>query len=906
MDDADTREEHGSPPPAAGVGEPCRWRPVPFLATLRPASLRRPPTRTLLALWLGFTLLCVGSSVVMVLLDWNGIPVDAGPVRFYLTVYPPLVLCVWALFWLGLPWAFIPAYLATLVGALVAGMPLAWALLFAFADPLGLAVYALAYRSAPLRFDLRSAGSLAWFLVITLGAALAGSSGSFIWCHTRDLSGPAVFAVWEGWWTGAVLTAALVNAPVLHLASRVVVRWRNRWLGEPPEPEPSTASQVGAVLAGCGVAALFVWASASMVTGRLGELATATALPDGLRDEVLAAAASVDLVVWHYLVLVVVCAGGLLLLATTWNRALQREVRLRTAAVAESERRYALAARGANDGLWDWDLATGSIFFSARWQSMAGLREGQMGARLDDWLELVHDEDRGTLRAALEAHLEGRTSHFQAEHRLRHADGVYRWMLTRGVCERDAQGRPTRMAGSQTDITERKLAEHQLLHDALHDQLTGLPNRALFLDRLAGAIARARRTQGYVFAVLFLDVDRFKVVNDSLGHAVGDRLLVAIAVRLASCLRSVDTVARLGGDEFAILLDDISQVHSATELAAGIQRELERPFQVAGQQVFTSASIGIATSLTGYQRPEDVLRDADTAVHRAKSQGKARLQLFDAGMHARAVLLLGLETDLRQAVEQSELSLKYQPIVSLTTGAAVGLEALMRWRHPARGSVPRADFIPLAEETGLILPLGWWALQTAARQLKAWQDEGVPGWPITVSVNISGRQLASPELLDRLDRVLAETGLEPGSLRLEITESMLIENRDLAAEVLGLVTARGVGLDIDDFGTGYSSLSYLHRLPIDHVKIDRSFVSTVLTDSDSMEIVRAIVGLAQNLGMEAVAEGVESEEQVRVLRDLGCRLAQGYLFGRPLRADLVGPVLRRTPPPNAGATAEPA
>gem|GEM_PF-781364 len=869
------------------AGEDCRWRPVSLAVLLPSSGLPARYRRGLLLVWLAFTAACVASSVLMVLLDWTGIPVQLGPVRFYLTVYPPLVLCTWALFWLGFPWAFAAAYLATFVGALVGGMTWPWALLFALADPIGLAMYALAYRTAPLRHDLRTAGSLAWFLLISLGAALAGSSGSFIWAHTREMVGTAAFAVWEGWWIGAFLQAALINAPVLALASAAVVRLRGRWLDEPPLPKPSLPWTVGAVLAGCGVLALFIWASASLASERL------VALAASLRDapvgaEVMAAADSIDLVVWHYLILLTVVGVGVLLLAMSWNRSLRREVALRTADLEESRQRYALAARGANDGLWDWDLRSGTIYFSARWQEMLGLGEHEVGDRLSDWLELVHPADREPLKAALDAHREERTSHFEGEYRLRHRDGTYRWMLTRGACVRDSRGEAVRMAGSQTDITDRKTAEEQMLHDALHDQLTGLPNRALFVDRLEGTIARAWRHPGYLFAVLFLDLDRFKVVNDSLGHAAGDRLLVAIAARLTSRLRAVDTVARLGGDEFAILLDDVATVEDATDLADRIQHELELPFDLDGTEVFTSASIGIATSLTGYQRAEDVLRDADTAMYRAKSQGKARHQLFDTAMHARVVSLLLLETDLRRAVEQRDFTLKYQPIVDLCTRATVGLEALIRWRHAVRGSVPREEFLSLAEETGLILPIGWWALETATKALQRWRSEGLVADGVSVSVNLSGRQLAHPELLAQVDRVLEEAELEPTLLRLEITESAVIENRELAAEALERIKARGVKVDIDDFGTGYSSLSYLHRLPVDRVKIDRSFVRSIPDKADSMEIVRAIVGLADTLGLDSVAEGVETEEQAALLVQLGCRLGQGYLYARPLSADELG------------------
>ncbi len=877
-----------APPTPAGVearrsaAARCRWWPVPFVRTLAGGGSLPFRNRALLFGVGGlFTVVCILSSLAMVRLDWNGLPLAIGPLHFYVTIYPPLVLCTLALFWLGLPWAFIPAYLATLVGALGGGMDPLWALLFALADPLGLAVYALAYRAAPLRFDLRTPASFFWYVAFSAGAALAGSSGSFIWAHTRAFGPLETFALWEGWWIGALLQSLFIAAPVLALASPRVVAWRDRWIADPPRSRASVGWLIGIAVASTAIVAMFIWTSGRMAREHMASSIRASVSPE-VAERVRDAVSSLDLLVLHCLALLVVVALGGVLLAISWNRALQKEVESRTAELTESEERYALAAQAANDGLWDWNLATGRIYFSPRWRAMLGRSTSELGDGLAAWLDCVHPDDRESMRAALEAHVAGHTSHFEGEYRLRHRDGTDRWMLVRGLAVRDPAGRPTRVAGSQTDVTERKSAEEQLVHDALHDQLTGLPNRVLFLDRLANALSRTQRNADYLFAVLFLDLDRFKVINDSLGHAAGDRVLVAVGDRLARCLRPGDTVARLGGDEFAILLDDIHSVEQASEAARRIHTELAMPLDLADNEVFTTASIGIATSRTGYSKPEDVLRDADTAMYRAKNLGKARHQVFDTGMHARAMKLLLLESDLRRAVEQRSFELRFQPIVALADDALSGFESLLRWTHPTRGAVPIEEYLPLAEETGLIAPLGWWVLEEACRRLVEWTRSHPWIAGITMSVNLSARQLAQSELAERVERALAISGLAPARLRLEVTESAIIDHTEIASGTLAALKRLGVGLDLDDFGTGYSSLSYLHRLPIDRVKIDRSFVRGMLEAADSMEIVRAIVGLAHGLGLEVVAEGIEDAAQAATLRSLDCPLGQGFYFAPAL------------------------
>jgi diguanylate cyclase (GGDEF)-like protein/PAS domain S-box-containing protein len=562
-------------------------------------------------------------------------------------------------------------------------------------------------------------------------------------------------------------------------------------------------------------------------------------------------------------------------------------------ALRESEERYALAVRGANDGVWDWDLLRGEIYFSPRWKAMLGYEESAAFSRPEDWLDRVHGDDAPRLRHALQEHLAGVTPYFECEHRMRAGDGAWRWMLSRGLAVRDASGRPTRMAGSQTDVARRKQAEDQLIHEALHDALTGLPNRTLFVDRLRLALARHRRRPRGALAVCCLDLDQFKVINDGLGHAVGDEVLRALARRLDSCLRPGDTVARLAGDEFAILLEEIADVGQALRVAERVHLELRAPFRVRGHELFSTATVGIAMAAPTHGDAEDLLREAATALHRAKRSGRGRSEIFDESMHALAAGRLQMETDLWRALQRRELRLFYQPVVALDTERVAGFEALVRWQHPRRGLLLPEAFIPLAEEMGVSAPLGAWVIKEACRAAGEWQRSFPLAAPLNVSVNLSARQFAQSDVLGLAAEALAEAGLSGARLRLELTESAVMEDPEAAAAKLARLKELGIALDIDDFGTGYSSLSHLRRFPIDALKIDRSFVSRMDSDVDDHEIVRTIVTLAANLGVAAVAEGVETPEQKHRLQGLRCTFGQGFLFSKPLVGTAVGELLRK-------------
>ncbi|OGO65432.1 MAG: hypothetical protein A2030_09575 [Chloroflexi bacterium RBG_19FT_COMBO_50_10] len=562
-------------------------------------------------------------------------------------------------------------------------------------------------------------------------------------------------------------------------------------------------------------------------------------------------------------------------------------------ALRESEERYALAVRAANDGLWDWNLKKRHIYYSPRWKQMLGYSDQEIGDNPNEWFNRVHLDDIQQLKTNIAAHIKGLSAHFECEYRIQHYNGSYRWMLSRGMAVIGTDKVPLRLAGSQTDITLRKQAEIKLLHDAFHDSLTELPNRALFIDRLKHVIERSKRDSSNLYAVLFLDLDRFKDVNDSLGHLTGDQLLVATAHLLQSILRPMDTVARLGGDEFVILLEDIRDMSDVTRVADRIQKKLMLATLLPNHTIFMSASMGIVLSTTGYDRPEDVLRDADTAMYRAKENGRTRYEIFDIAMRDQIMQRLDMESSLRQAIEREELDVYYQPIVNVKTGRMVWFEALARWNHPTHGLLLPGEFIPLADETGLIIQIDRLMLRKASAQLVQWQKQFPNEPPLGVSVNISGKHIIQPDFVEYIVQTLKDTGLNAAGMSLEITENAVIGNYEIILDILDKLKIHGIQVQIDDFGVGYSSLNYLSHNSIKVLKIDRSFISKIPKDPDYLKIVQAIITLTHGLGLTVVAEGVETKEQLAQLNILDCEFIQGKLISMPAEEIVITNLLKK-------------
>lgn len=562
------------------------------------------------------------------------------------------------------------------------------------------------------------------------------------------------------------------------------------------------------------------------------------------------------------------------------------------AALRLSEQRLDSILGSLQDVVWSVSASSGEVLYlNPASEKVYGYPIADFFANSELWFEIIHPDDQERVRSAVLTLRQTGSSEIQ--YRIIRRDGEVRWLDNRSHVTQDANGQAIRLDGIVSDITEHKRMEDQLARDAFYDALTGLPNRLLFMDRLRHAIAQTQRLSNQQFAVLFLDLDRFKLINDSLGHLAGDNLLIAIARRLEACLRSGDTVARLGGDEFTILLDGINSLTDATMVAERIHRVLQSPLNLNGYDVFTTVSIGIALSTTGYDEPDAVLRDADTALYQAKARGKACYAVFDTVMYDQAVMQLQLETDLRWAIERQELRVYYQPIVSLITGRITGFEALVRWQHPDRGLISPTHFIPVAEETGLIVPIGQWVLQESCQQIRRWQEQFlVPD--LTINVNLSSKQFSQPNLVEQIQHSLQATGLNASHLKLEITESGIMENTQ-AATMLDRLRTLGVQLCIDDFGTGYSSLSRLHQFPINTLKIDRAFVSTMSQERQNAEIVQAIITLAHQLSMDLVAEGVATGEQLAQLRQLHCEQGQGYFFSEPLTHQAAAWLLAQAP-----------
>jgi diguanylate cyclase (GGDEF)-like protein/PAS domain S-box-containing protein len=573
--------------------------------------------------------------------------------------------------------------------------------------------------------------------------------------------------------------------------------------------------------------------------------------------------------------------------------------------LAERDELFQLITENAADMIAVVDATGARLYNSPAYQKVLGYSSEELAGGSSD--DQIHPSDRERVaQAAHKARTTGRGQ--RLEYRMRHKDGTWRILESTASPIQSGHRGIEKLVIVNRDITERKRAEEMLAHSALHDGLTDLPNRALFADRLQYALMRARRHADNKFAVLFVDVDEFKIVNDSLGHRVGDELLVQIASRLTGGLRETDLVARsviiasqspeeglarLGGDEFAVLLEDVLNPIGAIRVAQRIQEKLSLPFDVGGQQIVITASIGVAYSSNSYAGAEDLLRDAELAMYRAKRTGKARYEVFDPAMHSTAVHRLKLETDLRKGIERGELLVYYQPIVSLKSGKITGFEALSRWQRP-EGMVSPADFIPVADETGLILTINRALMLEACQQLRSWQAQLGCDPPLTMSMNVSPKQFAQPDLAKEIGAILQQTGVTPNTVNLEIMETIAMGDADRALAVISDLKALGVLLSIDDFGTGYSSLSRLPRFPVDALKIDRVFISNMNTDHDSHEIVRLIVMLAHSLRLKVVAEGTETEDQITELKRLGCEMAQGYLYSPPVDSKTAGELLQRS------------
>ena len=558
-----------------------------------------------------------------------------------------------------------------------------------------------------------------------------------------------------------------------------------------------------------------------------------------------------------------------------------------TRRLAGKHLRFELAMRGSKDGLWDWDLTSDSVYWSQQWALIMGLNPEDLRGTPDEWWALIHNDDLVRVRDALDAHLNGTTQHLEIEYRVRHKDTNFKWVLSRGLAVRNQSNKAVRIAGSLTDIHERKSAEQQSSYQALHDSLTGLPNRTLMLDRLEHCFKRMKRNPTLFFAVLFLDLDRFKNINDSLGHWAGDQLLVEVGERLKTVVREGDTVARPSGDEFTILLDDLQTHEDAILVANRIQKTLTEAFHVGEQDVYVNVSIGIAFSNRAYENANELLRDADTAMYRAKADGNAQYVVYGPGMHEQTVAHLQMETQLRTAIQNKELGIAFQPIYAMPERQLTAFEVFVRWPQPEAEWISPSQFLPIAEETGLILPLGKWIFQEALQTMTLWQERGLVSQNVKLNINLSARQFQHPNLVDDISTLLDQWPQMKGALRLEITEKALMSHREAHSNTLGTLKDLGVTFQIDDFGTGFSSLANLAQLAVDALKIDRSFISNLHSNPKNEKIVRAIVTLAQNLGISVTAEGIETQDQLDIVKALGCDEVQGYFFSKPMDASTI-------------------
>lgn len=569
------------------------------------------------------------------------------------------------------------------------------------------------------------------------------------------------------------------------------------------------------------------------------------------------------------------------------NSQLQREIAARKRiqqALIKSEERYALASEAANDGLWDWNFNTNEIFLSSRWKSILGYRDFELKDTPETWLQFIHAEDTEEVSNHLKSLKSGHIRQFEREYRMKHKAGHYKWVLSRGLAVSDAYGKPWRFAGSMSDITERKKIEERVLFDALHDSLTSLPNRALFLDRLAHLIRRYDRDRKLGYAVLFLDLDHFKMINDTMGHLAGDQLLIAVGRRLKECLRSTDTAARLGGDEFALILEDPENWKQVQDVADRLLIAMTPPVLLNGTEIHVSASIGMVMSDPSYTDPEKILRDADIAMYRAKALGRGRSQQFETSQRTEVEIRMELDSEIRRALEHVEFVVYYQPILLLDSGRLAGFEALIRWNHPQRGLVLPDVFIPTAETSAMVVAIDRWVMREVCKQIVNWRGQFEKTSGLTININMSGLHFCRPDTVENIECILRETGVDPLQLRLEITESVIMNNVTSTTAMLRQLRSLGVQLEVDDFGTGYSSLGYLHQFPLDLLKIDRSFVAK-MRHAGTSKIIQTIIALSHDLGMEVVAEGIEDYAQLEALKTLGCEYGQGFLISPAVCAE---------------------
>lgn len=550
--------------------------------------------------------------------------------------------------------------------------------------------------------------------------------------------------------------------------------------------------------------------------------------------------------------------------------------------------RFALAIRGSRDGMWEWDLIRGRVYYSQRWCELLGLRSGDVAPIPGGWLSRVHPQDLDRLRADLDAVIEGLSSVHENEHRIRDAEDEWRWVLSRAVLHRNSDGQPVRMAGSLTDITEYRQRELELREQSRQDALTKLPDRRVFLERCARAVELSRAHDDYVFVVLLVAVDRLGQIRDSFGVEAADAALALLAKRLRSCLRPEDHLFRFSSSKFAILLDDVEDPSFGTQVANRMHEAVAQPLELGDATTVTTVSIGMTSSAHGYTRVEEVVADVSAATDAARDRAGNRHEIYNTRMRIESRTLLALEMGMRKALDRAQFELHFQPIVCVdrltslhrvTPDTLLGFEALLRWDHPERGRIPPAEFVPIAENTGLIVPIGRWVIREAVRALHAWHEE-FELRELAVSVNLSAKQIDDPLLLETIDTALGETGLPPQCLKIELTESVMLDRVEQVTALLQDIRGRGVQIWIDDFGTGYSSLGYLHRFPVDGLKIDRAFVSQLDGSAGSETMVRTILSLAENLGLDVVAEGIETDIQARQLRALGCTRCQGWLFGK--------------------------